>query len=89
MLKGYQRRLIMIRTKESRLFESAFFILRQAPRGALEQTDDMISEAKRIIGESGRGNKKRSFGSKHILMAAGIGFLTGAGVILTLLALLM
>ena len=32
MLRGYQRKLIMIRTKESSIFESAFFILGRAPK---------------------------------------------------------
>ena len=44
MLKGYQRKLIMIRTKESSIFESAFFILRQASCDS-GKNGEMINEA--------------------------------------------
>ena len=77
MLKGYQRKLVMIRTKESSIFESAFFIL----RGSLNEDaeDDMIAEANRILRASGGERKKtRCFKARHILSALGIGFLAGA-----------
>ena len=48
MLKGCQREMIMLQTGESRLFESAWFVLRPERKSACEE--DMLSEANRIIG---------------------------------------
>lgn len=81
MLKGYQRRLIMIRTKDSSIFESAFFILRGSSCNA--RTDgDIVSEANRILEESNSPRKKRvSFNPKYIFIAAGIGFILGAALL--------
>jgi hypothetical protein len=78
MIKGYQRALIMIRTKESSFFESAFFILRK-PACTYSRKDEMISEATRIINENEQSEKKkRELKIRHILIFAGIGFLVGA-----------
>ena len=56
MLRGCQKQMIVLQTPESRLFESAFFVLRRE-MGAVEQ-DDMIAEANRIVG-SGYSLRKR------------------------------
>ena len=51
MIKGCQREMIVLQTKESPLFESAYFILR---RGKKEMPRaDMLAESHRII-EEGR-----------------------------------
>lgn len=78
MLRGYQRKLIMIRTKESSIFESAFFILRgSSSTGAV--SDEMVAEANRIIEECNLPRKKqKQITFKHILITAGISFLLGA-----------
>ncbi len=57
MLKGIQKRVIIIQTQQCSYFESAFFIL----RNDLPQTtndDAMLIEAQRIIAESDRSRKK-------------------------------
>lgn len=80
MLKGYQRRLVMIRTCESKIFESAFFILRSASMGVSKV--EMVDEAKRIIEECNlpkRRAKRLTF--KHILASMGLGFLLGAAAL--------
>jgi hypothetical protein len=80
MLRGYQRRLVMIRTKESRIFESAFFILRSGTAQIAQC--EMVDEARRIIEECGMPRKKAvrlTFG--HILLSSGICFFLGAAVV--------
>ena len=78
MLKGYERKLIMIRTKDSSVFESAFFILRGSFCNK-SSDGDIVSEANRILEESDTARKKRAvFKLKHIFISAGIGFAVGA-----------
>ena len=70
----------MIRTKESSIFESAFFILRGSPKDGTES--DMIAEANRILRASGgEGMGARCFKVRHIIGALGIGFLAGVMLI--------
>lgn len=74
MIKGCQREMIVLQTKESPLFESAYFVLRAghvaAPRG------DMLAEGNRIVEEGSgyflRRRKKRGF------LPFLVGFLSGA-----------
>ena len=80
MLRGYQRKLIMIRTNDSSVFESAFFILRGA-NCENENSVEMVSEANRILRESDTGKKKKSFRVRHLFFCFGIGFLLGASVL--------
>ena len=81
MLRGYQRKLIMIRTKESSIFESAFFILRGS-FGDKPLDGDMIAEANKIVEECNHPRKiAKQLGFKHIMAALGIGFVLGAAVI--------
>ena len=78
MLKGYQRKLIMIRTRESSVFESAFFILR-GTSSTCAVSGEMITEANKIIEECNLLRKKtKELGVKHILTSLGIGFALGA-----------
>ncbi len=71
----------MIRTKESSIFESAFFILRQTSCDS-GKNGEMINEANKILCESNLLPKKKDYKAiKHILIAAGIGFLMGAALI--------
>ena len=88
MLKGYQRRLVMIRTKDSSIFESAFFILRSTALHK-EGGGDMISEANRILEANDQKKKrKRHFDARHILISLGIGFLLG-GILVGIVWLLI
>ena len=68
----------MIRTAESKIFESAFFILRASSAEKRSEVE-MVAEAGRIIAECNLPKRKKriaDFG--HIMAAAGIGFLLGA-----------
>lgn len=78
MLKGYQRKLVMVRTKNSKIFESAFFILRSS---AAVTHADMVDEANRILNECGEPRRRIKPHVRHILTAAGISFLLGAAIV--------
>ena len=77
MLKGYQRKLVMIRTGRSKIFESAFFILRSGSV-SLPQ-DEMVNEAKRLIEECNLPRKRaKKLSFKHVLLSFFLGLLLGA-----------
>ena len=60
MLRGAEKRMIVVRTRGSRMFEEAYFILKPE-KANLSQTR-MITEANRII-EENTLQKKRTFKS--------------------------
>ena len=65
MIKGAQKRVVVVRTADSGIFEEALFVLRQ--ESSAHETD-MVAEADRIIRES--GGKKRGVGNvKRILFS--------------------
>ena len=78
MLKGYQRKLIMMPIKSSPLFETAYFILRKETEGRTPGQNEMLCEATRILEENALTAKKRNLRPRHLLIAYGIGFLVGA-----------
>lgn len=50
MYKGYKRRVIVVKDTKSRLFDSAYFVLRED--ASEENVNDMVKEASRIISEN-------------------------------------
>ena len=78
MLKGYQKRLIMMPTRESPLFESAYFILRKDSRPKSPTKNEMLSEATRILEENTLSPRKRDFTRLHLAVALLAGFFLGA-----------
>lgn len=62
MIKGAQRKMVEIRTPDSPLFETAYFLLRPQPTPEAD-AHDMIAEASRIIARSTDCRREhRSFG---------------------------
>ena len=55
MIKGAQKRMIVVKTADSEVFEEAYFVLRKE---ALREGEDMVREANRIIDESGTSKKE-------------------------------
>ena len=77
MIKGAQKRMIVVKTGDSAVFEEAYFVMR---RDAVGQRMDMLEEADKII--AGCGGKKRRKLDARIgawLFAAGT-FIGGATV---------
>ena len=87
MIKGAQKKMIVVKTGDSRLFEEAYFVLR---RDADERNGDMVAEADRIISLcGGKRGKRRRVSSSEWLFAA-VGFLCGGmnvGIIAWILAI--
>lgn len=52
MLRGAQKQMIVIRTRNSRLFEEAYFVVRRQRTGQVPGKEDMLWEANRIIQHS-------------------------------------
>lgn len=82
MVKGCQRRIILLRGTGSGMFEEAYFILKPEKANAPEQL--MIAEANRIIAEHAASPRKscgrtahRAAGWQHFLG----GLCTGGGLI--------
>lgn len=74
MIKGCQREMIVLQTKESPLFESAYFVLRRGYRPAPH--GDMLAESNRIIGEGKDYLKKRQ--KRGRVLPFLLGFLLGS-----------
>ena len=88
MIKGAQKKMIVVKTAESAVFEEAYFVLR---RDSIAEEEDMVREASRII-ESHGMKKRRRDGIKlsGIIISlaaflAGIFFGGGAAVLAVLL----
>lgn len=90
MLRGAEKRMIVVRTRDSRLFEEAYFVVRpEAGKGDADGTD-MLWEANRILENSMAGAKREGLltskaspprlGSLRGLIWFAAGLLTGGGV---------
>lgn len=91
MLRGAEKRMIVVRTKDSRLFEEAYFVVRpEAGKGIDGETDtqpDMLWEANRILENSLAGVRRErpSLPSAPSGLLRGLtwflmGLLTGGGI---------
>ncbi len=88
MLKGAQKRMVVVKTQDSRIFEEAYFVIRP---GTSASGEDMVGEANKIIEsccEKRRERAKRSRLSAvfPLLLFIG-GALLGSGI--TLLAAIL
>ncbi len=52
MIRGAQKRMIVLRTRDSRVFEEAYFVMRREAEGDGASEQDMIREANRILERS-------------------------------------
>lgn len=71
-LKGSEKRIVCLRSADSRLFREAFFVLREDAQPAGEE--DMLAEANRILDEN---CFRRVRGKRGMLRSVGL-FLLGA-----------
>ena len=78
MLKGYQRKLIMMPTKSSPLFETAYFILRRETEERAPSPNEMLCEATRILEENSLTVRRRTIKARHLAIALCLGFFLGA-----------
>ena len=52
MIKGCEKRVVWLRNTDSEVFDQAYFILSDAAYENKKSEGDIVSEAKRIIGQS-------------------------------------
>ena len=62
MIKGAQKRMIVVKTADSRVFEEAYFVMRSDMTASGE---DMVSEANKII-ESCNGKRHERWGHMSV-----------------------
>lgn len=55
MIKGAQKQMIVVRTGNSPYFDEAYFVLRRDIHPEKQEKTDILSEANRILHESGGG----------------------------------
>lgn len=90
MLRGAEKRMIVVRTRDSRLFEEAYFVVRpEADKPRFEESD-MLLEANRLLENSMTGARAER-GARELLSARGgffggllrftLGLLTGGGAV--------
>ncbi|MBO5511774.1 MAG: hypothetical protein J6B24_08590 [Clostridia bacterium] len=85
MLRGAEKRMIVVRTRDSRLFEEAYFVVRPEAEGRECDSPDMLWEANRILDSSMAAAKGREAGGspspspRFGLMRGLVWFLLGLG----------
>lgn len=93
MLKGCQRRIIMVKDTKNPCIDTAYFVLKNDAPSGVTQTD-MLTEAARMLdacsvtGYLGAGNahpRRRIGAAAAVIAAAGLGLVTGAAAMLLLL----
>lgn len=93
MLRGSQKRMIVVRTRDSRVFEEAYFVMRRdagGRNGGETAESDMLREANRILEGSMSGEDRTAYtkGSGSRVPASPLrgwlgflsGLLTGGGI---------
>ena len=90
MLRGAEKRMIVVRTRDSRLFEEAYFVVRpEADREGRDESD-MLWEVNRILEDSMAGWRDQAVGTSSVPRRKGIvgwvvwfltGLLAGGGTV--------
>ena len=89
MLRGAQKNMIVVRTKDSRLFEEAYFVMRRNAEAISADQTDMLWEANRILENAASKERvslttgeKRGLPDKlQGMLWFGIGLLSGGGLV--------
>ena len=88
MLRGAKKNMIVVRTRDSRMFEEAYFVMRRDPGLTTVDESDMLWEANRILEAampragrelSGRDPVQRG-GRLRGLLWFGLGLISGGGI---------
>ena len=88
MLKGAQKRMIIVRTGDSRYFDEAYFVLRREVGAKPSSCTDMLSEANRILEESGVSRRPRHASFRLCVLFFLLGVIFGGGTSALLFLLL-
>ena len=88
MIKGVQKRIVVVKTADSPVFEEVCFVMR---REAKSRGGDMVAEANRIINGCGAGKikgSKRRIGQWVYIAGSFVGGGAVGGVVVGLIGLL-
>ena len=86
MLRGAEKRMIVVRTRDSRLFEEAYFVVRpEADRGDRDELN-MVWEANRLLESSMDGWWSETMGSPHFPRSRRGGYRRGLWFLVGLLS---
>ncbi len=88
MIKGAQKRMIVVKTASSRIFEEAYFVM----RGESSATEnDMVSEANKIIENCGSGRREKKSKRAEVFLLPIVMFMSGSalggGLVFAIMAL--
>ncbi len=90
MLKGAQKRMIVVKTQDSRIFEEAYFVMRTE---TLASGEDMVSEANRIIEGccEKRRDRRRKINMAILapICAFMVGSIVGSGITLAVMLIVL
>ena len=75
MIKGAQKKMIVVKTADSEIFEEAYFMVRS---GVEKGQSDMVCEANRIIEECAPRRRGRKKGDLFVLILPVICFMAGS-----------
>lgn len=78
MLKGVQRKLIMLQTRGSDLFETAYFVLKEDAQTRRPDRNEMLSEATRIVEENSLARRRGDGELRSTLITFVLGAFLGA-----------
>ena len=59
MIKGVQRKMIVVKTDNSNVFETAYFVLRSDSDKSKSDALDMLAEANKIVNEGNEPQKSK------------------------------
>lgn len=91
MIKGIQKKLIMMQLNKNDMFEGAYFIVRDDKEAKISDKNDMVKEANRIINECVAPNsraEKRSGRLGFFALGAMIGILLSSSISLVIFKLI-
>ena len=74
MVKGAQKRMVVVKTADSDMFEEAYFVIR---RNAGHRSMDMLAEANRIIEGCGIGKREKRKIDLRLLLFCLASFMSG------------
>ena len=78
MMKGCQRKMIMMPTRTSALFETAYFVLKEEAEARRPSESEMLCEAMRILEENSLAKKPPSYAWRHLVVSFLYGLFLGA-----------
>jgi len=89
MLRGAKKNMIVVRTRDSRMFEEAYFVMRRERGTATADDPDILWEANRILESAtlrnGRSPREAEINPRRLLrrnlLWFGLGLFSGGGIV--------